>query len=195
MVDPAEMAEWTYKNGYWCKGSGSYIIPPNFIETGTLFGSMFKAWNAIETGILAVSVGIPVFVFLPLGLTARIIVLCLTALPLALLALIGVSGESLSSFLVIFLKYMRNRRVIGGEGEKADNMDRFSAKEGKGHKKRVRTDKLYLNGTYIFLSAPVDFSCLQQAKICLVWHGLKDSLTIKRDCLLVKYSLWSVMLL
>lgn len=29
MVDPAKMAEWSYKNGYWCKGSGSYhgLIP------------------------------------------------------------------------------------------------------------------------------------------------------------------------
>lgn len=29
MADPAEMAEWSYKNGYWCKGSGSYhgLIP------------------------------------------------------------------------------------------------------------------------------------------------------------------------
>ncbi|MCM1214924.1 MAG: C39 family peptidase [Lachnospiraceae bacterium] len=28
-TDPAEMAEWSYKNGYWCKGSGSYhaLIP------------------------------------------------------------------------------------------------------------------------------------------------------------------------
>ena len=29
MVDPAEMAEWAYQHGYWCKGSGSYhsLIP------------------------------------------------------------------------------------------------------------------------------------------------------------------------
>lgn len=28
-VDPAEMAEWAYRHGYWCKGSGSYhsLIP------------------------------------------------------------------------------------------------------------------------------------------------------------------------
>lgn len=28
-VDPVKMAEWSYKNGYWCKGSGSYhaLIP------------------------------------------------------------------------------------------------------------------------------------------------------------------------
>lgn len=55
--------------------------------------------------------------FLPFGLTARIIALCLTALPVALVALIGISGESLSQFLVTFLKYLRNRRVVGGDGE------------------------------------------------------------------------------
>lgn len=115
----------------------SYIIPPNFIETGTLFGGMFKARNAIEAGILAVSVGIPVFVFLPMGLTARIIVLCLTALPLALLALIGISGESLSSFLVIFFKYMRNRRIVGGVKEKADKV---SVKVERGLKKGVKPE-------------------------------------------------------
>ena len=30
-----------------------YIIPPNFIESGTFFGGMFRARNVIEAGILA----------------------------------------------------------------------------------------------------------------------------------------------
>lgn len=95
----------------------TYIIPPNFIESGTFFGGMFKARNVIEAGILAFAIGTPFFLFLPFGLTARIIALCLTALPVALVALIGISGESLSQFLVTFLKYLRNRRVVGGDGE------------------------------------------------------------------------------
>jgi len=85
----------------------TYIIPPNFVDTGTFFGGMFRARNVIEAGILAAVTGLPVFLFLPFSLTARIIVLCLTTLPLVLFALIGISGESLSSFLVIFLKYIR----------------------------------------------------------------------------------------
>lgn len=89
-----------------------YYIPPNFIESGTFFGGMFKVRNAIEAGVLALAVGIPVF-NLGLPLTTRIILLCLTSLPLALLALIGVAGESLSSFGFIFLKYLKNRRVVG----------------------------------------------------------------------------------
>lgn len=93
----------------------TYIIPPNFIESGTFFGGMFKARNVIEAGILAFAIGVPVFMLLPLSLTGRIIALCLTALPAALVALIGISGESLSSFLLIFLKYLRNRRIVGGD--------------------------------------------------------------------------------
>ena len=54
-----------------------YIIPPNFIETGTFFGGMFRARNVIEAGVLAFAIGAPVFVFLPFGLTTRIIALCL----------------------------------------------------------------------------------------------------------------------
>lgn len=110
----------------------TYIIPPNFVDTGTFFGGMFRARNVIEAGILAAVTGLPVFLFLPFSLTARIIVLCLTTLPLVLFALIGISGESLSSFLVIFLKYMKNRRIVGG-GESQEAM-RAAPSTKKGRK-------------------------------------------------------------
>lgn len=110
----------------------TYIIPPNFIETGTFFGGMFRARNVIEAGILVFAIGAPVFLFLPFGLTTRIIILCLTALPVGLVALIGISGESLSQFLVIFLKYLRNRRVVGGDGEQPEDISGASA-AGKLH--------------------------------------------------------------
>lgn len=89
----------------------TYIIPPNFIEGGTLLGGMFRTRNVIEAGILALIVGLPILC-LGFSLTTRIILLCLTALPLALLALIGVSGNSLSTFILLFLSYLRNRRVL-----------------------------------------------------------------------------------
>lgn len=119
----------------------SYIIPPNFVETGTFFGGMFKARNVIEAGILAFATGIPVFLFLPLNLTARIIALCLTALPLGLLALIGISGESLSSFLVIFLKYLKNRRVLGGETVQTEKPPRAAAEKTETKKERAKKGK------------------------------------------------------
>lgn len=89
----------------------TYVIPPNFIDTGTILGGMFRLRNAIEAVALLSCIGLPVFQ-LPLSLTGKIIVLCLTALPLTLLALIGVAGESLSSFILNFFRYLAKRRII-----------------------------------------------------------------------------------
>lgn len=119
----------------------TYIIPPNFIETGTFFGGMFRARNVIEAGILVFAIGAPVFLFLPFGLTTRIIILCLTALPVGLVALIGISGESLSQFLVIFLKYLRNRRVVGGDGVQPEDKAAPSKSAGKHLKQRPPKEK------------------------------------------------------
>lgn len=96
----------------------TYLIPPNFIEGGTLLGGMFHTRNVIEAGILALAVGFPILC-LGLSLTTRIILLCLTALPLALLALIGVSGNSLSAFVLLFLSYLRNRRILSRDAPAA----------------------------------------------------------------------------
>jgi len=95
-----------------------YVIPPNFIEAGTFFGGMLKARNAIEAGALALLTGLPAF-RLGLPLTFRIILICLTSLPLALFALIGISGESLSSFVFNFFQYLKNRRIVGDAGNGA----------------------------------------------------------------------------
>lgn len=111
----------------------TYYIPPNFIEGSTLFGGMFKLRNVIEAGILAVLVGLPVF-SLDMSLTVRIVLLCLTALPLALVALIGISGECLSSFIISFFKFLFNRRVIGKTEKKKP-----AKKEKKKIQKEVNT--------------------------------------------------------
>lgn len=94
----------------------TYIIPPNFIEGGTLFGGLFKTRNVIEAGVLTLLVGLPV-ISLHISLETRIIILCLTALPLALLALIGISGLSLTAFILLFFSYLRNRRVLTRDEE------------------------------------------------------------------------------
>lgn len=88
-----------------------YIIPPDFIQSGTLFGGLVKFRNALEAAVLAFLTGFPVLK-LHIGLTAKVIILCLTALPLGVLGLIGINGESLSSFIFGFLKFLKNRRVL-----------------------------------------------------------------------------------
>ena len=114
----------------------TYIIPPNFIDSGTFFGGMFKARNAIEAGAILLLVGVPVF-SLGISLTAKIIILCLTALPLALLALIGVAGESLTSFAYIFLCYLKKRRVVGAVSETAESVKRNGKSKAVRYKARA----------------------------------------------------------
>ena len=98
-----------------------YVIPPNFIEGGTLLGEMFKTRNVIEAGVLGLLVGLPVL-NLGISLTTRVIILCLTALPLVLVALIGIAGSSLSAFILQFFRFLRNRRILTREPQK-DNGD------------------------------------------------------------------------
>ena len=59
------------------------FIPSNFIEKGKILNGTFDIRNAIESIVLSLAIGIPVF-HLPLSLTARIIILCMTALPAAM---------------------------------------------------------------------------------------------------------------
>ena len=120
-----------------------YIIPPNFIETGTIFGGTIKLRNAAEALLLSLLIGFPVF-HLPATLTTKIIICCLTLLPLARFAIIGIDGESLSSFAINFFIYRRNRRVVGLQAD-AEDMDIKTApkkqKKNNTSKKKVKPRK------------------------------------------------------
>lgn len=123
-----------------------YIIPPNFIDTGTVFGGTIKLRNAAEALILSLLIGFPVF-HIPATLTTKIIVACLTVLPAALLAIIGINGESLSSFVINFFVYLKNRRIVGLQEEKEETpaKEKTSGKPGKARKakpeKKVKPKK------------------------------------------------------
>lgn len=101
-----------------------YIIPPDFIQSGTLFGGLVKLKNALEAAVLAFLAGFPVLK-LHIGLTAKIIILCLTALPLGVLGLVGINGESLSSFIFGFLKFLKNRRVLKIVGDRKNSVSEY----------------------------------------------------------------------
>ena len=91
--------------------SDVYIIPPNFVRDGTLFSGRAEARNVVEAAFLAL-VGIRFLVFLNLGIKGKIYVGIILILPLVILAVIGVQGESLSSFLIQLFSYILKRRVL-----------------------------------------------------------------------------------
>lgn len=89
-----------------------FLIPPNFLNEGSLFGGMLKLRNTLESVVLVVGVTIPILKITVFSFTAKIILLCLTALPIGIFALIGVGGESLTAFLMNFFRFLRNRKML-----------------------------------------------------------------------------------
>ena len=88
-----------------------YYIPPNFLTSGRLFGGMIRIRNAIEAIILVLMTAIPI-VRLPFSLTLRIIILCLTTLPLGVFGVVGIDGDSLTEFAANWIKWFVNRRIL-----------------------------------------------------------------------------------
>lgn len=116
------------------------FIPRNFIEKGTFMGGMFKIRNAIEGGILAVLIAVPV-IQLPLSLTVRIIILCMTALPAAMISLIGIGGESISTFLMNALRFLKNRRVIYRIDVNPDSKNKHRIKKPRNKEPKAKKHK------------------------------------------------------
>lgn len=113
--------------------NNSYIIPPNYVDTGSVFGGTIKLRNAAEAVALSLLIGIPVFQ-LPLKLTTKIIICCLTVLPAALLAVIGINGDSLTGFLFSFILYLKKRRIVGSEEAVSQTTTKESSAGAKAQK-------------------------------------------------------------
>ena len=88
-----------------------FFIPPNFLTSGRLFGGSIRFRNAIEASILVLITAFPI-IKLPLDLTPKIMLLCLLPLPLGIFGVLGVEGESLSEFVLNWLKWLTNRRTL-----------------------------------------------------------------------------------
>ena len=63
IVDPVEMSRWSYENGYWCKGSGSYhaLIPAaakhwNLPVSGCTSSEPQRILDALSEGKLVVAI-------------------------------------------------------------------------------------------------------------------------------------------
>ena len=108
------------------------------MEGGTLFGGLLKTRNTIEAVILGLAVGVPVL-HLPFSLTVRVVILCLTALPLVLLALIGVSGMSLSAFIRLFFCFLQPQNPFTRWDAGRQKWKNAAAQLGAAAEKRLRS--------------------------------------------------------
>ena len=89
-----------------------YRIPHNFAEEGTVFNGKIRLRNALEAAFLGGILLLPLL-HISLGIKAKIYIAIIVVLPVLILAVIGVMGESLFSFIFSFFLFMKNRRVAG----------------------------------------------------------------------------------
>ena len=58
-----------------------YLIPQNFVDTGTILGGTVKLRNAVEAAVLAVGSAVPLF-YLPLAFNIRLMIVIAVSVPL-----------------------------------------------------------------------------------------------------------------
>ena len=88
-----------------------FAVPRNFGEDGISFNGISRR-NLVEGAVLAIGSGYPIIFYLPVSLSAKVILLCFVSLPLFFVGLIGAGGESLSQFLITVLKWLFTRRKL-----------------------------------------------------------------------------------
>ena len=89
-----------------------FAIPANYTDSGKIFGGMLELRNTLEAGFLLILAGYPELVWLPVTGTIKIVVMTVTLLPLGVLAVMGIDGDSLFQCLAHVLKFAGNRRKI-----------------------------------------------------------------------------------
>ena len=92
--------------------SNVYAIPANYTDSGKIVGGMLEPRNAIEALILVVLLGYPELMWIPMPATIKIVVMTVTLLPLAVVALMGIDGDSLFQYLGHIIYFFMSRRKL-----------------------------------------------------------------------------------
>ena len=92
--------------------SNVYTIPPNYTDSGKLLGGLLETRNTIEAGFLLLLVGYPELMWMHLPVTAKVVVMTMTLLPLGVFALMGIGGDSLLQFATHMVLFWMRRRQL-----------------------------------------------------------------------------------
>ena len=92
--------------------SNVYAIPANYTDSGKLLGGMVETRNAIEAVFLIGLVGYPELMWIPVTATIKIVIMTVTLLPLGVVAVMGIDGDSLLQYLGNMIAFWANRRKL-----------------------------------------------------------------------------------
>lgn len=92
--------------------SNLYAIPANYTDSGKLLGGMLEVRNTIEAILLVGLVGYPELMWMPVTGTIKVVIMTVTLLPLGVVALMGISGDSLLQYFGHIVRHAFNRRKL-----------------------------------------------------------------------------------
>lgn len=87
-------------------------IPANYTDSGKMLGGLVSPRNLIEAILIVAALGYIEVALIPMTLMVRVIVMVITILPIAVVALIGLDGESLFQYIGHMLRYFFRRRKL-----------------------------------------------------------------------------------
>ena len=90
----------------------TYAIPANYTDSGRLFGGTVAPRNAVETLIITVLLGYVELFLIPMPIIAKVIVCVITIVPLDMVAIMGIDGDSLLRYLGNVIKFMKRKRKL-----------------------------------------------------------------------------------
>lgn len=86
-------------------------IPTNYTDAGKLLGA-FALRHVAECAAICLPLAALVFLLCPLGLTRKIIVCAVLVVPAGGFALLGVQDNSLLTFVRLYRRWRKNRRIL-----------------------------------------------------------------------------------
>jgi len=92
--------------------SNIYAIPANYTDSGKLLGGMLEPRNTIEAIILVGLIGYPELMWMPVSGTIKLVIMTVTLLPIGVLSLMGIGGNSLMQYFSYIVIFWLNRRKL-----------------------------------------------------------------------------------
>lgn len=90
----------------------TYLIPSNFIDESRVLNGMIRTKYLIEAIILFAVVFFPLWFLIPPDLEEKLGITVGCALPLAMIALLGINGDALSTFVKSAYRWRKNKQVM-----------------------------------------------------------------------------------
>ena len=112
-----------------------YAIPANYTDSGKLLSGMLETRNTVETALLLLLIGYPELMWMHISGTVKVVVMTVTLLPICVVGLMGIGGDSLFRFFMHVTSFWYRRRKLHfrriGYHEQTDKTRRKQAKARK----------------------------------------------------------------